>query len=234
MSFSNTFQNYVIIFQSFLSSRYDKGQEGFVHTFKLINHGPSYTNQDKILKLYFPNSDLTSLVKTPKINNITCRKEIIDEPVHMNISIPSDENPFGCATGQCIVLSCTIPRYWKKDQEKEIDLEVKSNPSVAQNQTFTVYSIASIDDHQTMALTKMSKVQLGAIERLVQNWPIVLGVLGGIAVILGTFLVLWRTGILAKMRPYKLDEEEVKIEKRKTQIRRSEVPLRDVVEEPLL
>ena len=208
-----------------------------MHTFKLINHGPSYTNQDKILKLYIPNSNLTSLFKTPNFTDITCTKEISDEPVSMDISIPSDENPFGCVKGQCIVLSCTIPRYWKKDQEKEFDLEVQFNATFAEeyeDQTFSVYSIASIDGQEIMALTKMSKVQLGAIERLVQNWPIVLGVLGGIAVILGTFLVLWRTGILAKMRPYKLDEEEVKIEKRKTQIRRSEVPLRDVIEEPLL
>ena len=223
--------------QLFLSSRYDKGYEGFVHTFKLINHGPSYTNQDKILKFYFPHSNLTSLVRNPNIKDITCKKEISDEPVNMDISIPSDENPLSCVTGQCVVLSCTILRYWKKGQEKEFDLEVQFNATFAEeyeDQTFSIYSIASIDGQETMALTKMSKVQLGAIERLVQNWPIVLGVLGGIAVILGTFLVLWRTGMLAKMRPYKLDEEEVKIEKRKTQIRRSEVPLRDEVEEPLL
>ena len=213
-----------------------------MHIFKLINHGPSYTNQVKILNLYFPNSNLTSLVKTPNITDITCTKEISDEPVDMNnmddLDIPSDENPFGCVKGQCIVLSCTIPKYWKKGQEKEFDLEVQFNSKFAEeyeDQTFSVYSIASIDGQETMALTKMSKVQLGAIERLVQNWPIVLGVLGGIAVILGTFLVLWRTGILAKMRPYKLDEEEVKRESRKTQIRRSEIPLGDeVVEEPFL
>ena len=209
-----------------------------MHTFKLINHGPSYTNQDKILKLYIPNSNLTSLFKTPNITDITCTKEISDEPVDMDdLDIPSDENPFGCVKGKCIVLSCNIPRYWKKGQEKEFDLEVQFDPSFAEkyeDQTFSVYSIASIDDQQTMALTKMSKVELGAIEKLAQSWPIVLGVCIGIVVILGTFLIFWRTGILAKMRPYKLDEEEVKIEKRKTQIRRSEVPLIDVVEEPLL
>ena len=158
-----------------------------MHTFKLINHGPSYTNQDKIVKLYFPNSTLTSLVQTPN-----CTKEITDS-VNMDISIPSDENPFGCANGQCIVLTCTIPRYWKKDQEKEFVLEVQFNPTFAEeyeDQTFSVYSIASIDGQETMAMTKMSKVQLGAIERLAQNWPIVLGVCIGIVVILGTFFGL--------------------------------------------
>merc|ERR1712029_55677 len=84
---------------------YEKGQEGFVHTFKLTNHGPSYTNQDKILKLYFPHSNLTSLVRTPNITDITCTKEISDEPVDMHnmddLDIPSDENPFGCVKGKC-------------------------------------------------------------------------------------------------------------------------------------
>ena len=148
-----------------------------------------------------------------------------------DLDIPSDENPFGCVKGKCIVLSCTIPRYWKKGQEKEFDLEVQFNPSVAEeyeDQTFSVYSIASIDDHQTMALTKMSKVELGAIERLAQSWPIVLGVCIGIVVILGTFLIFWRTGILAKMRPYTLDEEEVKRENRKTQIRLSEIRMSEI------
>ena len=205
-----------------------------MHTFKLINHGPSYTNQYEILKLYFPNSDLTPLVRTPNITDITCTKEISDEPVDMDnigdLDIPSDENPFGCVKGKCIVLSCTIPRYWKKGQEKEFDLEVQFDPSFAEkyeDQTFSVYSIASIDDQQTMALTKMSKVELGAIEKLAQSWPIVLGVCIGFSVILGTLLIFWRTGILAKMRPYKLDEEEVKRENRKTQIRFSEIPQRD-------
>ena len=148
----------------------------------------------------------------------------------MDISIPSDENPFGCANGQCIVLACTIPRYWKKDQEKEFVLEVQFNPTFAEeyeDQTFSVYSIASIDGQETMAMTKMSKVQLGAIERLAQNWPIVLGVCIGIVVILGTFLVLWKTGVLAKMRPYQLDEEEVKRENRRTQIRMSDIHQQD-------
>ena len=202
-----------------------------MHTFKLINHGPSYTNQDKILKLYFPKSNLTSLFKTPNITDITCTKEISDELVPEPEPIPSDENPFGCVKDQCIVLSCTIPRYWEKGQEKEFNLEVQFNPTFAEeyeDQTFSVYSIASIDDQQTMALTKMSKVALGAIEKLAQSWPIVLGVCIGFSVILGTLLVFWRTGILAKMRPYKLDEEEVKRENRKTQIRFSEIRMSEI------
>ena len=51
-----------------------------------------------------------------------------------------------------------------------------------------------------------------------QNWPIVLGVSIGILVAVCTIL----TRVLAKMRPYQLDEEEVKEERRKTQLRMSD------------
>ena len=61
----------------------------------------------------------------------------------------------------------------------------------------------------------------GDIERLAANWPIVLGVGIGLFVVLGTILILWKTGMLAKMRPYKLDEEEVKRENRKSKMRLS-------------
>ena len=60
-----------------------------------------------------------------------------------------------------------------------------------------------------------------AIERLAANWPIVLGVGIGLFVVFGTIIILWKTGILAKMRPYKLDEDEVKAEHRKSQMRMS-------------
>ena len=67
----------------------------------------------------------------------------------------------------------------------------------------------------------MSSNTQGDIERLAANWPIVLGVGIGLFVVLGTILILWKTGMLAKMRPYKLDEEEVKREHRKSKIRLS-------------
>ena len=76
-------------------------------------------------------------------------------------------------------------------------------------------------DFELCFLTKMSLNAQGDIERLAVNWPIVLGVGIGLFVVLGTILILWKTGMLAKMRPYKLDEEEVKRENRKSKMRLS-------------
>ena len=155
---------------------------------------------------------MTSLVRTSNITDITCTKEIRNVPAKtfQNISIPSDENTFGCATGQCIVLSCNIPRYWKKDQEKEIDLEVKFNPTVAENQTFSVYSIASIDDQQAMALT----FHLGATERLASKryerrmkaMGVVAGIFLALSIVLAMAAILWKTKGLDKLRPYRINE----------------------------
>ena len=65
---------------------------------------------------------------------------------------------------------------------------------------------------------------LGATDHFKANWAIYLGVGLGVLVAVGTVLVLWKTGVLAKMRPYKLDEETVKAERRKSRIRMSMMP----------
>ena len=56
------------------------------------------------------------------------------------------------------------------------------------------------------------------------NWAIYLGVSLGVLMAVGTVLILWKSGVLAKMRPYKLDEEVVKAERRKSRIRMSMMP----------
>ena len=72
--------------------------------------------------------------------------------------------------------------------------------------------------------TTLDSGELGAIERLMQSWPIVLGIGLSIILSLGTVVILWKTGVLAKMRPYKLDEEDVREERRRaTMVRMSKV-----------
>ena len=71
------------------------------------------------------------------------------------------------------------------------------------------------------ATTTMTSSEIGATDRLMEKWPIILGIsLGGLFAV-GVILILWKTGILAKMRPYKLDEEVVQQQKRRSQARLS-------------
>ena len=67
----------------------------------------------------------------------------------------------------------------------------------------------------------MSKAELGAFRRMVQAWPIVVGTCLGLIVILGTVVLIYESGLWAKMRPHKLDEADVQLERRKTLIRKS-------------
>ena len=83
----------------------------------------------------------------------------------------------------------------------------------------TLHIHAKLENQEPVVATfKLFSGAFGAIERLMQNWPIVLGVSIGTLVAVGTLL----TRVLAKMRPYQLDEEEVKEERRKRQLRMSD------------
>ena len=201
--------------------RYNKDKIDFVHTYTFLNQGPSYTNEDKIVKLFFAKSKFTKL----KYANIAgCEKED-DVSVDMENPILNEENPIGCGKrGPCTVFQCTIPEHWEIGQPYDFVLKAEFHPKNVtdlEHTEFSIYSMASIGQTKTHALTKMSSNTQGDIERLAANWPIVLGVGIGLFVVLGTILILWKTGMLAKMRPYKLDEEEVKREHRKSKMRLS-------------
>ena len=89
-------------------------------------------------------------------------------------------------------------------------------------ESFILHTKAKIVNQEPLFTTlKLYSGALGALERLKQNWPIVLGVSLSILAVAGTLVALWKTGVLAKMRPYQLDEAEVKKERRKSQMRMS-------------
>ena len=121
--------------------------ESFVHTFKLINQGPSYTNKEKVIKFFFPNSTMTS-IKPPKLSNETCDVKIL-KSTDVDVSIPTEGNPVSCFNHQCLVFTCTIPRYWKKSEEKAFDLEIDFDPKQVkevEETTFSIYSFVAIDN----------------------------------------------------------------------------------------
>ena len=125
--------------------RYNKDKIDFVHTYTFINQGPSYTNEDKIVKLYFAKSNFTTL-KDANIGG--CEKEDDDVSIVMEAPVSNEENLIGCGKGPCIVFQCTIPKYWKKDQPYSFVLEAEFHPKFVKDleQTeFSIYSIASID-----------------------------------------------------------------------------------------
>ena len=209
--------------------QYQLGSETFNHYIKLENQGPSYTTEAKMIQLYLPNSNLTSVNVTPESNIICQRNEEGAIELEMEIPLPNEGTPIGCTNTDCIVFTCTIPTPWMKNEVKEFNIEFEFNSTVAEtfvNSTFSVYSLALIDDQKVVTRTKLTEVQLGATEKMVVIWPIFLGGGIGIAIIIVTMIILWKTGVLAKCRPYKLDEEQLQ----KSQMRLSDLCLNDLLE----
>ena len=210
---------------TYLHFRYREHNIEFDHTFTLINQGPSYTNEPKTLFLFFPKSNLVSLK-----SNISelCAKHSAT-PNTLDNPIPEEKNSIGCGSKPCLVFQCTIPKNWPKDQDYTFELNAEFNATVAnevEESDFSIYTMISMDDQESHTMTKVSENALGAIERLAQNWPIVLGVGLGLLIVIGTILILHKTGMLAKMNPYKLDEQEVKAERRKSRMRISRMSVR--------
>ena len=84
-----------------------------------------------------------------------------------------------------------------------------------------MYTHARIENQEFVA----SKIDFfdgtSGLQKLMQNWPIVLAVMLAILLVSVTLIIMHKTGVLAKMNPYKLDEEEFNEERRKTQVRKS-------------
>ena len=141
------------------------------------------------------------------------------------LDISEEENPVGCKTVDCIIYHCKIPRFWQANDAKSISLTSQFHSLVARNDTnqfFSIYSMAQMDDKEpTIALTKMTSIELGATARLKKLWPSILGGCIGLIIVIIILFILWKTGILAKMRPYKLDKEVVENERRKSEVRLS-------------
>ena len=109
------------------------------------------------------------------------------------------------------------------ESKTETSLTEQPVPESQVPEDFILHTQAKIQNQEPVFATYklFTTTNLGALERLKQNWPIVLGTFLSILVVAGTLVALWKTGVLAKMRPYQLDEEEVKRERRKSSMRLS-------------
>jgi len=194
-----------------------------VQTIDVTNLGPSFTNQATKVSLFVPKYDF--IKSTVQIEESVCVPNS-NFQVPKGFNLDEDIKNYFCESKEtCQAYECTIAKHWQKDETKTINVEFNIGPFDSESQvpnSFILHTQVMIKDQDPVFTTiKLFSGALGAIERLKQNWPIVLGVSLGFLVVLGIFLGLWKTGLLAKMRPYKVDEEEAKEENRKTQIRMS-------------
>ena len=219
-------------FESELRMKVPEGQEQsygrdvktkLVQSIEVTNYGPSFTNNESKVKVFVPKYPfLESKVQIAESGCVL--KSNFQVPTEFNLE-QEIKNYFCESKETCQAYECTIAKHWGKDETKTINIEFNIGPFDSESlvpNSFILHTQAKIEDQEPVFTTiKLFSGALGAIERLKQNWPIILGVSLGILVVAGTLLTLWKTGVLAKMRPYQLDEEEVKREHRKSQMRMS-------------
>ena len=117
----------------------------------MINQGPSYTNEAKVVKFYFPNPGVISSVGMPKSDEVDCTEDDKESVTELSNPIPDDEdNPVSCVNGHCKIFTCTIPRNWKKNDGKEFNLEITFDGSKGEESAtvYSIYSIVTIDGQQ--------------------------------------------------------------------------------------
>ena len=194
-----------------------------VQSIKVTNYGPSFTNKESKITVFVPKYPF--LESKVQIETSVCTNDTSFQ-VPTGFNLEQEIKNYLCESKEtCQAYECTIAKHWQKDETKTINVEFNIGPFDSESlvpNSFILHTQVMIKDQDPVFTTiKLFSGALGAIERLKQNWPIVLGVSLGFLVVLGIFLGLWKTGLLAKMRPYKVDEEEAKEENRKTQIRMS-------------
>ena len=127
--------------------RFDQQKRQFTHTFTLTNHGPSYTNVPKTVKLYLSKLNLT----THEVTDMNCTSKIENVNFEMPSKMSGEDNPIGCQKGLCQVFSCIIPRNWQKSEKRVVSVTTQFNSLEAKEmeQTiFSFYSMAKIDDEK--------------------------------------------------------------------------------------
>ena len=71
--------------------------------------------------------------------------------------------------------------------------------------TLTYFDVVGLS---SKLITKVYSIKLGTTFNKAEIWPMALGAGIGVLVIVIILLILWKTGILAKMRPYANKMEE--------------------------
>ena len=207
----------------------------FVQSFKIKNQGPSFTNKPTNVKFFIPKTqDVIKLGNfTHDESTINCTDQAFQGGFKPEERTPHHQLVCNDAS-DCVVKECQIQAGMKKDEEKEFKIRLIFERSKATNATtFVVTTGARIDnDDQSNArhfwtyfkrhLTHIfSDLQAEASIELYSKkdenkgkpkakvWPMVLGACLGLLIIIMMGTILWKTGLLAKMRPYQKKEDQI-------------------------
>ena len=209
----------------------------FVQSFKIKNQGPSFTNKPTKVKFFIPKTQ--NFIKlgnftTHDESTIDCTDQEFQGGFQPEERTSHHHQLVCNDASDCVVKECQIQAGMKKDEEKEFIIRLIFERSKATNDTtFVVTTGARIDnDDQSNArhfwtyfkrhLTHIfSDLQAEASIELYSKkdenkgkpkakvWPMVLGACLGLLIIIMMGTILWKTGLLAKMRPYQKNEDQI-------------------------
>ena len=208
----------------------------FVQSFKIKNQGPSFTNKPTKVKFFIPKTQ--NFIRlgnfTHNETTIDCTDQEFQDGFKPEERTSHHHQLVCNDASDCVVKECQIQAGMKKDEEKEFKIRLIFERSKATNATtFVVTTGARIDnDDQSNArhfwtyfkrhLTHIfSDLQAEASIELYSKkdenkgkpkakvWPMVLGACLGLLIIIMMGTILWKTGLLAKMRPYQKKEDQI-------------------------
>ena len=106
--------------------------------------GPSYTNEEKTVRLFLPKADfIESMTVKLEKNNCTINTEPLLQPKQTPKKVEELEQLF-CKENNCTVYDCKIAKLWMKDEFKKVSIEMEMRGSNIPPSAILMFSLAEI------------------------------------------------------------------------------------------
>ena len=202
----------------------------FIHNYKLVNDGPSPTNKIYEFMLYLPSLIIEDPTNVEKIfdfipdRNPKIGCEYVNDTNSM--AIPTIKNkqgfePIACSSKDCVVYRCEIDEKWAKGDSKSVKIKMtlrsnlfaKAKSKLHKLDHFSVwtsisYKAGNNDTSYISENTDFVSNRSGNWQaRIVEYWPIAVGLFVGIVVLAVLIYAFFKAGGLKKLRFFRMENE---------------------------
>ena len=197
----------------------------FVHNYKLINDGPSPSNEIYEFLLYLPKLTIKDQMNVENIFDfipdsdpkIDCTKlEDSNSLVMPEIKRKEGFESISCKSYECVAYKCKIYEKWAKGASKSVrinmnlksDLFANANSELQEFDHFSIWTLISYEDelsgksYISKSTDFISNRSGNWQAKIVEYWPIAVGLFVGIVVLAVVIYVTIKSGGLKKLRPY--------------------------------
>lgn len=202
----------------------------FIHNYKLVNDGPSPTNKIYEFMLYLPKLIIEDSSNVEEIFDfIPYRKpKIVCEKMNYtnSLAMPTIKNkqgfePISCTSYDCVVHRCKIYEKWARGDSKSVKIKMKlqsslfakANSKLQKLDHFSVWTSISFkagsnDTSYISESTDFVSNRSGNWQaRIVEYWPIAVGLFVGIVVLAVLIYAFFKAGGLKKLRFFRMENQ---------------------------